>query len=168
VFTLGEIISNGTYTAHQSSTYPKFEDYESNVLKQTTTYQANTGLGSWRTTTAGEPIKFMVDYNTGYITVYPKPDNKYLIRLSVVRYPITALSATSMSSQTPEINSKHHHTLVNGICALAYLKNGETTYDERKATTYMSLYNKSIADFKMQTVLNEGTDSTIQTHKGFM
>lgn len=167
-FTLGEILSNGTYTADQGAAYPTFKDYELDDLQKTTVYDMGKFYPAWRTATANEPTRFMLDYNTGYITVYPKPDDIYLLRLTVFRYPITAMSATSMSAQTPEIDSKYHDVIINGICGQAWLKSGDNTFDLKKADAYLKLFNKSISEIKIKNLRFMEPERTLSPHKAFI
>jgi hypothetical protein len=168
-FTLGEVISNGTYTADQSSTYPIFSDYKSSELTKTDYNEMSRFREGWRTATASEPTKYLTDFSEGYISVYPKPDITYVLRLSVYRYPVTEMNTTaSLSSQTPEINAKYHNTLVYGMCAKAYLKNGENTYDEKKAATYLNLYRKGMMDIKIKNIKLKGITRVFSPQGGFI
>jgi len=102
------------------------------------------------------------------VTLYPRPDDEYLIRLTVIRYPITAMSATSMSTQTPEIDAKHHEVIVNGICARAHLKRGDDTYDSKRATEFMALYRKGISDIKINEILSKTPETIFEPRGAFI
>lgn len=167
-FSLGETLTNGIYTAHQSDYYPKLSDYKSSELEKTDSVLMDSKYIGWRAETAAEPKKYILDYNTGYITLYPNPDDSYLLRLSVIRYPLVAMSVTSMSTQTPEIDAKYHDTVVNGICSMAYMKRGENTFNDKLASMYLSLYKKSISDMKVKDNLTRTFTSIGSPHKGFI
>ena len=167
-FTLGEILSNGTNTADQGSSYPTTSDYESSNLIMTRRTEMDMGHSGWRYSTADKPYKYLLDFQTGYITLYPRPDDEYLIRLSVIRYPITAMSATSMSTQTPEIDSKYHEVIVNGICARAHLKRGDDTYDPKRAAEFMGLYRKGISDMKINEVMSKDPEIIFEPRGAFI
>lgn len=168
VFTLGEILTNGTYTADQSSLCPTFTDHEFSTLEKTTNYELNEHHPQWRTDTADEPTTYIVDNRSGYITLYPCPDDVYIVRLTVSRLPLTEMTTTLMSSQTPEINSRFHNDIINGICAYAYLKHGEKTFNERAAATFMALFKKAISDAKASKMLNDFTPSTLSPAGAFI
>jgi hypothetical protein len=167
-FTAGEILSNGTYTADQGASYPTFIDYESTELIKAEKMKMDRYYSGWRTAEQSEPSHYILDFNTGYVTVYPKPDDIYTLRLSVSRYPITAMSATSMSSQTPEIDAKYHNAIVDGICALVYLKSGENTYDAKKAAVHNQLFRKAISDIKIKNNMFKSSESTVSPYGGFI
>jgi hypothetical protein len=169
-YTLGETLSNGTYSAHQSATYPTIKDYKGrNVSKETfANMEARYGGSGWRTQDNKEPLKYILDYNEGYITLYPKPDDIYLLRLSVCRYPITAMTTASMSAQIPEIPAKYHDTIINGICAMAYLKGGDNTYNEKRTALFMALYKKGLSDIKRRNNIFQDVGATIAPARGFI
>jgi hypothetical protein len=167
-FTLGESISNGTNAADQGTTYPTVADHESTELYKATRSVMDTRCQGWRTADQNEPSMYLLDYHTGYITIYPKPDDIYTLRLSVFRYPITAMSATDMSTQTPEIDAKYHNAIIDGICAQAYLKSGENTYDAKKAANHYQLFRKAISDVKIKNVMSGSAESTVSPHGAFI
>jgi hypothetical protein len=166
-FTLGESISNGTIAADQGTSYPTFTETKSKELVKKSRMEMDLERSGWRTHTHGEPRYYVVDFTTGYLTVYPKPDAAYTIKLTVNRYPITAMSTTSMSS-SPEIDSKYHNMIIDGICAQAYLKNGEQTYDPKKSAVHMGLFTKAIADIRRKNSMFNATELIVPTHGGFI
>jgi hypothetical protein len=166
-FTLGEVLSNGTYTADQSSTYPKMTIYSCSNLRKVMTNQQDVMFSAWRAATAAEPTKYMVDYETGYLTLYPIPDQNYVIRLGVCRYPITAMTTTNMSSQTPAIDARYHNAIIDGICSLALLKRGEQTFDDNQAAIHMAKFEKAVSQAKIRRILFEDSLLTVGAHGGF-
>ena len=166
-FTLGEVLSNGTYTADQSSTYPKMTIYTCSNLKKVMTNQQDTMFSAWRASTTAEPVRYMVDYETAKLSLYTIPDKNYVIKMGVCRYPITAMTTTSMSSQTPEIDARYHNTIVDGICSLALLKRGEQTFDDNQAAIYMAKFDKAVSQAKIRRILFEDSSQTVGAHGGF-
>jgi len=165
-YTAAEILTNGTYTAGQDAGYPIVSDYESSYLKKKSiTEMVNP---DWQADTADEPIWYMLDYKNGYITLYPTPDDVYTIRLGVYKYPATAMTTTSMSSQTPTIAAKYHPMIVDGIVAMAFMKHGEQTFNEKMASIYNALFNKQMSDLKRKNLQYKGLERTVNLHKGFM
>lgn len=161
-FTLGESISNGTYTADQGASYPVFTESESAYLQKLT----KEDIGLFRTYESSEPYGYFLDDTTGYITL-TKPDDVYVIDMSVIRYPASQLSATSMSTQTPEINSKYHSAIIDGILWQAYLKRGDETYDAKKSDFHYKLFRNAIANMKKENLRLQGNGATFAPHEGF-
>jgi hypothetical protein len=162
-FTLGEIISNGTYTADQGALYPIFTESESAYLTKLTKDQ----IGLFRTYESSEPYGYFLDDTTGYITL-TKPDDIYVIDMSVIRYPASQLSATSMSTQTPEINSKYHSAIIDGILYQAYLKRGDETYDPKKSDFHYKLFRNAISNMKKENLRLQGNGETFSPREGFI
>jgi hypothetical protein len=159
-FTLGEVVGDGTNTADQGATYPTFSDNSDSPKFLTKTNTASMdGIVSWRSADQNEPARFVLDYRTGYLTVYPPPDDSYPIYLSVIRYPLTALTTSSMSAQTPEIDQAYHSAIVDGICYMARLKAGEHTFDPVQSDLYFRIFRNAIAVQKIHGNLYTGWDS---------
>jgi hypothetical protein len=170
-FTSGEIIGvTGTAAklADQGTGYPTFSDHSVANLQKTTKNEMDSYYQGWRTVDANEPYRYLLDFNTGYITVYPKPDIAYILRLAVFRYPITAMTTTNMSAQTPEIDAKYHPMIIDGICAQAYLKNGENTYDPKKSANHFALYTKGMSAIKVKNNMFKGDNSPNRPHPAFI
>lgn len=167
-FTLGESLSNGTVAADQGATYPTFIDYQSSEIALSTRQEMDRLFSGWRTVTSAQPTKFILDFTTGYITVYPKPDKAYTLRLSVSRYPITAMSATAMSVQTPELDSKYHNDIVNGIVAQMYLKRGDNTFDQKQAAIFDGLFKSAISKAKIQNYRHRLPETISEPHGAFI
>jgi hypothetical protein len=168
-FTLGEILSDGTNSGDQGTSYPTFADNSTAgwELDKETNIGMNKYTPGWRNVTATAPTKFVLDYRYGYITFYPTPDAIYTVNLAVIKYP-AVLTTTSMSSQTPEIPSQYHSALIDGICYRAWLKPGENTYDPNKSSIHAGLFRNSIAKIKRETVMFRANDSTLSPVRGFV
>ena len=169
-FTLGEILSDGTNSADQGTAYPTVADSSTSprMLLKTTMLDMNRSVPNWRSGTREKPIRYLLDYRPDYITFYPAPDAVYTIALTVIRYPITAFSATSMSTQTPEIDSQFHHALIHGIAWQAFLKPGENTQNHKLSEYYYKLFRKQIADMKVRNNMYEANESTNGPLAAFM
>ncbi len=168
-FTLGEILSDGTHAADQGAAYPTFAGYTySQPLTKTTAYEMNQYYAGWRSATAGEPTKYLLDYTHGYLTVYPKPDVPYILSLSVYRYPATAFTSTAMSSQTPEIPSQYHSNIIDGICWQAWQKAGDITYDQQRSDQAFRKFRQAIANMKRDNVFFHGNAYTSGLKGGFI
>lgn len=170
IFTTGEVVSNGTYSATTiSSSYP-FTDTTTTTSFMTkyTKPEMDRYYPSWRGQPVAQPTRYMLDYNSGYITLYSAPDDIYVVDLSVIRYPLTQLSSVSMSEQYPDINAKYINALVEGICYMAYQKRGDDTYDEKKSSAHYSQYRKELSQMKIQNNMNESNAATNGPLGGFI
>jgi hypothetical protein len=145
-------------------------DYKYQEIDKKTTREMDEHYPFWRSTEGdtGEPTKYSLDFNTGYITIHPAPDYNYLLRLSVVRYPITAMTTTSMSTQTPVTDARYHDDIVNGLCSLALLKRGKETFDPQTGAVFKGLFDKAIMQIKIKNLRAESIPSTQGPHGGFI
>lgn len=167
-FTDGESLSNGTYAADQGTGYPTLADDSTHELSKSGKIEMDTRIPGWRAHDSGVPYLYLLDHNTGYFTVYPKPDKSYVVKLSVYRYPLSDMTTTTMSGQTPEISSRYHNIVIDGICSLAYLKSGENTYFPQKANTHLALFKKATSDIKRKTNLFTAHNSYAFDNRGFI
>jgi hypothetical protein len=168
-FTLGEVISNGSITADQGILYPQFNDSSPSTrfLEKKTLYEMNRHAG-WRASNDAQPVKFVPDYNSGYLTLYPKPNDIYIAEMSVIRYPLVQFSSTSMSAQSLEISPQWADVIVEGICYQAYQKRGDATYDPKKAADHYAQFRKGIDKMQMTQAIFESNASTAGPVGGFV
>lgn len=95
------------------------------------------------TASSGTPKNFIGDLDTGFITLYPRPDAIDTLWLTVVRYPLVQLTS-ALLDQKPEIHFKYHFELLDGICGYAYLKQDPETYDPKKAERHLGLWRATV------------------------
>ena len=119
----------------------------------------------WRSQTAGQPTKYILDYRQGYITLHPPPDTTYTLTLSVLRYPLADMA---LDADEPEIAVQFHHALVDGICYQAFLKRGEKSFDMRQSDIYLKLFARALAEMKKSTGLARAADRSAGPHRGFI
>ena len=162
-FTLGEILSNGTYTADQGAAYPKCLPSLVTDLKKYNYKE----FQYWRTEDAAQPYGYCLDCLEGYITI-TRPDDVYIVELYTINYPEAALSATSMSTQTPDINSRWHDVLVDGIVYQMYLKRGDDTWNPQAADIYLRKFRNGIHDIKKYMIHLETKERIIAPHRAFI
>ena len=169
-FTLGEIISNGTYTADQGATYPLVSDASTStrLLEKRTNQQMDESYAGWRISTHAKPTVYIPDYNTGYLTLANKSDDIYVAEMSVIRYPLTQFTPTNFSSQSIEINSQWANAIVEGICYQAYQKRGDDTYDPNKSQNHFIQFRKYIDKAKMTQAIFESNAATCGPRGGFI
>ena len=135
------------------------------TLTKTTKMDMDRSYPGWRSATAAEPTRYLLDYRHNYITLYPPPDTTYTLNLSVFRYPEDDMA---LDNDEPEIPVQFHHALIDGICYQAYLKWGDRTYDAQKSDIHLKLFRKAISDMKISDGLYKATDSTMGPHGGFV
>lgn len=162
-----QLLSHGIYikfaaiTGHTNANYWTFTTYYVNgpILTRYTTQELYENYSNWRKGTSGEPTHLTTDYSHGYISFYVPPQYAYLVNMRVKRYPLSQLTTTLMSAQTPEIPAAiFHHRLIDGIMAEAYLKSGADTYDKDKAAIHRGLFLSSISEILR-------TESNIQSYR---
>lgn len=167
-YTSGEVLTNGSVQADQGTPYPLVTIYKSIDLDKSTTLQMDERSSSWVGEDNDEPRKYIIDYNARLITFYPPPDSSYQVKLSVYRYPITAMTTTNLAGQTPEIDARYHDMIINGICALAYMKRGENTFDLQKSVAFSTIFKADLARLKVRNTLYRGNNEIAAPHRGFM
>lgn len=169
VFTLGENLGDGTNIADQGPAYPIFTDNsESPKFLTKSNADERNSPASWRSVDPAEPSGFLLDYQASHLTVYPPPDGHYVVYLSVIRYPLPLLMTIPMSDQTPEIDAAYHSAMIDGICFMAYLRNGEHTYNAKKSDIHFRMFRSAIAGKKIQTNLYRGGGQMSGPHGGFI
>ncbi len=141
-------------------------DNSASLLDFYTTNELYTSFPSWRTATTGQPTRYILDYRKDYLTLYTPPDKSYLINMDVRRYPATDLTITTMSSQTPEISSRFHMVIIDGILYQAYNKSGDQTYNDKKADRHFQLFKLGISDLGKNKIMNQSGRRKIMPHPG--
>jgi hypothetical protein len=164
----GIFIKFAAKTSHTLTDFWTFTVYDqaSSFLTLNTVPVLGQSIPSWRMVESEEPTTYLLDYRHGYISFYPTPDDSYLINLNVTRYPATNMSATSMSSQTPEIPAVFHMVLIDGIMYQAYNKTGTETYNSQKADRHFQLFKMGISDINRNMILNRANKIAIIPHTG--
>lgn len=117
-----------------------------------------TGVGyTWRTDT-GDPVYYILDWRSGYITLYPKPDASDVLYLRVLRKTFQPFDMDRLD-QEPEIPSQFHLGIVDGTIKVALEKLGqETAPDAYKLYTVLS--NSHRNDLKMYHLRRAGEGNT--------
>lgn len=162
-----EVLTNGTVTADQGTSYPTIKYYEAKNLIKTSLLEVEEMYPSWRKE-SGEPTHYLLDATDGYITLYPNPDAHYTLRLTVYRYPIAKLIATGLSGQAPEVDEKYYDMIVDGVCGMAYMKRGENTFNTQSAMIFMGLFQKAISNIKIKNAMYRGGRDIAAPSRGFM
>ena len=137
-------------------------------LQQITRDQLDNRYPNWLgTTVKTKPRYFTLGYQSGKITLYAKPGAVYTVNMTVYRNPTAQITTTTMSGQTPEIDSYYHPFLIDHMLYRAFLKPGAETYDRGKSTEHFQLWNKFLNQLKREKIAFEDNQGTIGLHKAF-
>ncbi|MBF0517768.1 MAG: hypothetical protein HQK97_11750, partial [Nitrospirae bacterium] len=113
----------------------------------------------------GTPAYYMLDVQSGCITLHPVPAASDTINLIVYRLPISDMS-TSAPDAEPEIPRRYSRTLINGILALAYEKSGSDTLNTESAKTYRELWQKGLDEIRRESLVNGSASYSINDLMG--
>ncbi len=137
----------------------RVEDAVDDLERQDLAYLQRT-YPTWRTDDSDEPFLYVLDKRQGYITVYFAPDSDATktLWLTVSRHPLTALSISEPAQQseldaTPEIPTKYHNKLINGILYYCYQKRDEDTYNPNLVKAYQVKYLDDIEQIKRDEII---------------
>ncbi len=167
-------LNNGIYVKFSATTGHSADDYWSFTVYYTsggmlTRYDQREMYDEyprWRAADTDEPDRFITDYTHNKVSFYPPPDQPYLVAMRIIRYPSSQLSATSMSSQTPELPTTFHPMIVEGILGRAYMRQGANTYDEKKAAMHQALFNQFLDRLKRNNVILQNHNKNLSPHYG--
>ena len=95
------------------------------------------------------PTRYLLDKETGKITLVRCPDAVYTVNMIVQRLPLAQMAA---NDDVPEINSRVHRLLFTYILHKAYMKRDVEAYSERKASDYMRLHLVDLEKARVETV----------------
>lgn len=101
--------------------------------------ELNGMIPGWRLTATGLPRKYITDYSSNKIRLWPPQSAAGTVLLSVHREPLVPLT---LATQIPEIAARWHYALTHGMRALAYSDEDTETYDPVKAKRADDLYVK--------------------------
>ena len=127
--------------------------YDKRITKRTAQYMDRYYNG-WDMATAGSgtPTCFLEDINTGYIHLVPTPDANDVLWLTVSRLPLLAMDIATPDA-SPEIKSRYHFELLDGILWRAYSKQDTETYDPKKAANHFGLWQATL-NTRMLEIIN--------------
>ncbi|MBF0555672.1 MAG: hypothetical protein HQK96_14170 [Nitrospirae bacterium] len=101
----------------------------------------------------GTPAYYMLDVQSGCITLHPIPERNDTVSLSVYRLPLAEMS-TAFPNAEPELPRRYNRTLINGILALAYEKSGSDTFNHDSAKIYRDLWQKGLDEIRRESLAN--------------
>ncbi len=119
----------------------------------------------WRSNTAGTPLYYILDYTEGYITLDRKVSADANLDMTVLRLPVNPVT-TETPNAVPEINSRFHIYLVDGIMAEAYLKEDTQTLDPQKAQTHEGRFLAGVDLMEKAAIRKRDTEQSVVFHRG--
>jgi len=90
------------------------------------------------------PLRYMVDYRYGYITLDPTPHNAGSLLMDVIKLQDTLLTEAELDTPTTltiPVSYQYHLQLIDGICAKAYMKSGPSTFNIEKSKIHQMDFN---------------------------
>lgn len=109
------------------------------------------GTDNENVTVTPEPAnitKYVTNYTTGIIKVYPLPTAPDVLQMLVYRFPLTKLT-WDKPNQSPEIREEYQIPLLYWAAHLCYLKDEQNTIDPTKALLYERKFD---SEFPMTSV----------------
>lgn len=98
-------------------------------------------------TATGIPTAYALDKATLTLTLNKIPQADATMDLVIARLPLEELSASAQTA-SPEIPSSYHRKMINGIMALAYMKQDAETFNPTKAEYYDAKFAQDIEQIK--------------------
>jgi hypothetical protein len=105
----------------------------------------------WRSTDAADrdtPLRYCLDWKSGYISLNPCPDAIATLNLTTTRSIAADFTAATLAATSIELAAVWHERLVDGVLARALLKRGATTYDPKASDRFEMGFRKLIDDVK--------------------
>ena len=121
----------------------------------------------WEENENGTIKCFIPDYYKNEIVIYPPSKTIELIDQDVIRLPLVDLSEANLSA-LPEIGTRHHETMVEGIMRVAYRKNDVETLDLARSQTHEVEFNRRNEDWKRQALRRASDQQVNRIPAGFM
>jgi hypothetical protein len=140
--------------------------YTTPIIKKTLSW-LGAHWPTWRSATAGKPLVFIEDYESGKVTFIPAPDQAYTANLSVFRYVLTDLSLSSLIA-SPEIHTRWHKYIKKGVLYQAYSKDDSEGYDPDRALKYEKEFMADCSQAAFEAYKLSYSSQTVNPHLGFM
>ncbi len=120
----------------------------------------------------GTATKYLTDYRTGYITIYPCPEEADTLVLQTIRRfsatlaTVETIGDISTTTNVPDIRSDFHFGLCDGILYRAFLKVGVHINDPKRSQTHFTLFSKLIDSIKRDMIKSRAMGKTVTPHSG--
>jgi hypothetical protein len=148
VTTISVVAGTATYAVHESIFF--IERMFLNTSKKSLTKVGFQDLDEesdvWQDDT-GTPTYYLADWDfnndggtqTHNITLYPIPEVTETMRLTVYRFPLSAMVS---DSNEPEIHAFHHPYLIDWVCHKAYQKNDTDSLKADKSLEFGKMFEQ--------------------------
>jgi len=163
------LLGGRSYTKHPKIIQVReiyFAGYTLPIHKVTLSYLA-AHWPTWRSATAGKPLVFTEDYESGKVTFIPAPGVSYTANLSVFRYALTDLSLSVLGA-SPEIHTRWHKYIKKGVLYQAYSKDDSEGYDLERAIKYEKEFLADCSQAAFEAYKSSYSSQTASPHLGFM
>jgi Family of unknown function (DUF6682) len=105
---------------------------------------------TWETYNVDTPTALLTrGIGTNKVRLWPPPDANDTVNMTVFRKPLTLLSKSNLAA-VPEIQSKFHWRIFNGVLAEAYSFQDKEGEDLAKANKHYLLFEKDIAAINIE------------------
>lgn len=126
-------------------------------------------ISDWENADADEPQYLLTEgIGTNKVRIYPPPDANDTLYLTVWRLPLADLDYTTDVNNSPEIHTKYHQYLDNGVYWQAYGKQDADTYDPEKAVYHLGLFDDDKESIKRADIKYRYRDEIVSPAKGFL
>jgi hypothetical protein len=114
----------------------RFSSQSFNLKKRQTEWMDKCVPG-WESHSAGTPVYYITDYETGLLCVYPKLETADTLKLTVVREPLNALE---LMEDEFELKPRHQYGLADWILHRCYAMPDADIHDTQKSFEHLALF----------------------------
>ncbi|MBF0516398.1 MAG: hypothetical protein HQK97_04640 [Nitrospirae bacterium] len=111
------------------------------------------------------PRAYISDLESQQIRLYPVPDDNYQLALTVFRIPLIPMTMKEPDRQ-PEINSRHHYSLIDGLVARAYQTNDSDTFEPNFYQLHAAKWRDYIEKIKQEMLRTRRTETICKPYAG--
>lgn len=112
------------------------------------------------------PLEYLMDYRTGYITLYPAPDTSGMLILDCIRKQITALTIATIDSYTMPIPNEYLVGFLAGPLSRAYLKSGPSTFNYEKSVFHSGEWIMFLDSVKLDLIKKDTAVNILSPNPG--
>ncbi|OPY82500.1 MAG: hypothetical protein A4E65_00800 [Syntrophorhabdus sp. PtaU1.Bin153] len=132
------------------------------LIRKTVSWM-DTHKAGWEAAADADPLYYLVDKVTGYLTVWPKPATPGTIALTVSRLPLAQLTLSDIEktpTATPlDFPLMWQEHLIDGVLSSAYGKPDSETRNEERERHYLDKWEIFIADVLMDLTRDRDVDT---------
>ncbi len=108
-------------------------------LRWTPLRMLDTGVPGWESATASVPIRYVPDWQSGALAVWPPSSVDDGLLMTVVREPLRGLES---DDESPEIAPRYHRPLLDWVSYRAYSEDDADTSDSAAAGRALAAFEK--------------------------